>query len=478
MNKKIFSILGLSVGALFYAQDVSVIRNTVDVYSDSQPNGSAKYMGMAGAMGAMGGDVSSVNINPAGIAVNIVGEFSGTLNALGNKNTSTLANKSYDEVYKKTNLGHLGGVVVMQTNNNSKWKFVNLGFNYSTKDIDSYIRTPENQVINAIAAYTDEKGNKQTDVLLYDGHAYNRVGHTSKLSFAFGGNYDHRWYVGGGLHFHSANVEQGDFFRMQSQTAGTKGLYQKQDTPFQESSDGVAISAGVIGKIDKNFRVGLALESPTWWNIERSYNYYGLDSNGVVGTALGNENRRLSTPMKATLSGAYIANKNFAVNVDYTLGVTKPQYNVQGDAEEQLNKFFDKVYSDTSELRLGAEYRIDNWRLRGGYAYQSNPFSNASLSVIDAANGSSSDRTFNNLYLSSKQTLGLGLGYNFKSFYVDAAYQNTSTSFSNPFFAGAYASPVDNSVFNEGDAIATDDSVVSDVKTVRNNFVFTVGWRF
>ncbi|WPC12894.1 outer membrane protein transport protein [Riemerella anatipestifer] len=265
---------------------------------------------------------------------------------------------------------------------------------------------------------------------------------------------------------------------MQSQTAGTKGLYQKQDTPFQESSGGVAISAGVIGKIDKNFRVGLALESPTWWNIERAYNYYGFDNNGVMGTALGNENRRLSTPMKATLSGAYIANKNFAVNVDYTLGVTKPQYNVQGDAEKQLNEFFNKVYSNTSELRLGAEYRLDNWRFRGGYAYQSNPFSTSSLSVIDPTNNLYSDRTFSNLYLSNRQTLGVGLGYNFKSFYVDAAYQNASSKFANPFFAGEYASPVNDSVFNEGDGVAYKGSIVSDAKTVRNNFVFTVGWRF
>ncbi|MBT0551869.1 OmpP1/FadL family transporter [Riemerella anatipestifer] len=478
MNKKLFSILGLSVGALFYSQDVSVIRNTVDVYSDTQPNGSAKYMGMAGAMGAMGGDASSINVNPAGIAVNIVGEFSGTLNALGNKNTSTLANKSYDKVYKKTNLGHLGGVVVMQTSNNSKWKFINLGFNYSAKDVDSYIRTPENHTINEAIDYTDSNGNSQTDLLLYDGHAYNRVGHTSKLSFAFGGNYDHKWYVGGGVHFHSANIEQGDFFRVQSQTAGTKGLYQKQETPFQESSGGVAISAGVIGKIDKNFRVGLALESPTWWNIERAYNYYDIDNNGVVVTALANENRRLSTPMKATLSGAYIANKNFAVNVDYTLGVTKPQYNVQGGVEKQLNEFFSKVYSNTSELRLGAEYRLDNWRFRGGYAYQSNPFSSSSLSVIDPASNLYSDRRFSNLYLSNRQTLGVGLGYNFKSFYVDAAYQNASSKFANPFYAGEYASPVGDSVFNEGHGVEQYDSIVSDVKTVRNNFVFTVGWRF
>jgi hypothetical protein len=34
--------------------------------------------------------------------------------------------------------------------------------------------------------------------------------------------------------------------------------------------------------------------------------------------------------MKLTLSGAVVASKNFAVNVDYTLGVTKPKYKVEG----------------------------------------------------------------------------------------------------------------------------------------------------
>ncbi len=137
------------------------------------------------------------------------------------------------------------------------------------------------------------------------------------------------------------------------------------------------------------------------------------------------------------------------------------------------------MYSNTSELRLGAEYRLDNWRFRGGYAYQSNPFYSSSLSVIDPTSNLYSDRKFNNLYLSNRQTFGMGLGYNFKSFYVDAAYQNTSSKFANPFYAGDYASPMENSVFKEGHIVDEQyDSIVSDVKTVRNNFVFTVGWRF
>ncbi|MDN3694104.1 hypothetical protein QWZ06_18390 [Chryseobacterium tructae] len=47
----------MSISAAFYAQaqDVSLIRNTIDVYSSSPMVGSAKFNGMAGANGALGG---------------------------------------------------------------------------------------------------------------------------------------------------------------------------------------------------------------------------------------------------------------------------------------------------------------------------------------------------------------------------------------------------------------------------------------
>ena len=44
-------------------QDLSVL------FSQNDDNGSARFTGMSGAFGALGGDVSSININPAGISV-------------------------------------------------------------------------------------------------------------------------------------------------------------------------------------------------------------------------------------------------------------------------------------------------------------------------------------------------------------------------------------------------------------------------
>ncbi len=83
--------------------------------------------------------------------------------------------------------------------------------------------------------------------------------------------------------------------------------------------------------------------------------------------------------MKATLSGAFVMNKNFAFNVDYSLGLTKPKYKVrpsngEESAEHQLNDFFQSEYKNLSELRVGGEYRYNNFRLRGGYGISNSPF--------------------------------------------------------------------------------------------------------
>lgn len=51
-------ILSISAAYFANAQDISTIRNTVEVYSNSSLNGTSKYNSMAGSMGALGGDFS------------------------------------------------------------------------------------------------------------------------------------------------------------------------------------------------------------------------------------------------------------------------------------------------------------------------------------------------------------------------------------------------------------------------------------
>jgi hypothetical protein len=64
--KKIFlinlTVFSISFG---YSQEVSDALR----YSQDNLNGTARFRALSGAFGALGGDLSSINVNPAGSAV-------------------------------------------------------------------------------------------------------------------------------------------------------------------------------------------------------------------------------------------------------------------------------------------------------------------------------------------------------------------------------------------------------------------------
>ena len=484
MIKRISLVAFLSLGAMYYAQDASVIKNTAEVYSGSNFGGTAKFNSMAGSMGALGGDLSAITVNPAGTGVFITGDVSATLAVQGNKNNSNLFGKSFESSYNNTNLGQVGGVVSFETNSNSPWQFVNLAFNYSTKNLEDYVQTPGNSSIKEAVQY-ESGGNTVNDFLVYNGHAYDRTGTASNLNVSLGGNYENKIYLGAGLNFKTAELEQSDFFQYQLQNLGEYAYYQKQYSPYRESSNGFSASVGIISKINNNIRLGVAIESPTFWNLTRTYTEYGFNSNDNVVYGIYDETRKLTTPMKLTLSGAVVASKNFAVNIDYTLGVTKPKYSDPGplpngdeSPEHQLNSYFSSDYKNTSDLRIGAEYRMAGFRLRGGYGIEANPFDASSLKSFNST-GNSGANSYSSLFLGKRQTLAGGLGYDFKSFYVDAGVQNITATYDNPFFGGKYAVTANNgfSVIN-GDGVDNSTSIVSEVKNTKTNFFVTVGWKF
>ena len=477
MLKRISAVAFLSLGAMYYAQDASVIKNTAEIYSSSDFGGTAKFNSMAGSMGALGGDLSAITINPAGTGVFISGDVSATLSVQNNKNNSNLFGSSFESSYTNTNLGQIGGVVSFDTGNTSPWKFVNLAFNYSTKNLENYVQTPGNSNISEAVKYLNSSNAEVNDNLIYSGHAYDRTGTASNLNVSLGGNYENKIYLGAGLNFKSADFDQSDFFQSELSGLGEYAYYQKQYSPYRESSNGFSASVGIIGKINNNIRLGVAVESPTFWNLTRTYTEYSNYSNGIY-YDIYDETRKLTTPMKLTLSGAVVASKNFAVNVDYTLGVTKPKYKVEGSAETQLNDYFSSDYKNTSDLRVGAEYRVAGFRLRGGYGLEASPFSDSSIKAINS-NGVSGSNGLNAPFVGKRETLAGGLGYDFKAFYIDAGIQSITSTYDNPFFGGDYAVTTNDgySVTN-GDSITNEASIVSKVKNTKTNFFLTVGWKF
>lgn len=480
MLKKSLALLSVSAAFFLNAQSISVIKNTTDIYSNPEVFGSSKYNAMAGSNGALGGDASSLLTNPAGIGVAIADDFSATLSVQGNKNESRLNGKSIGNTINKTNFGNGGGVTVFQLLTETPWKFVNIGANYSTQSIEDYVKTPGNTAITFQKNLLDTAGNPVVGNLAYQGHAYNRYGTTSKLNFGIGANYNNSLYFGLGLNFHDADIEMYDSAAFSLDLDNNKiKVYDKQYTPYSEKGSGFSATFGIIGKIDNTFRFGASIETPTWWQINRVYTEYYEGSGGYMYYDEYSEDRKLSTPLKATLSAAYVPNKNFSLNVDYTLGVTKPHYKVYGVAETELNNFFNDFYKNTSELKIGAEYRVKAWRLRGGYGFASSPFgSMTAFSYNDA--GIAGDRSYSNFIVGKRNTLGLGLGYDFKSFYIDAAYQNVSTEYTNPFLYGAVVSnsPHFSTGYHDDFDVNSNAYAVSNVKNMKNNFFLTLGWKF
>jgi hypothetical protein len=416
---------------------------------------------MAGSLGALGGDVSIVNSNPAGIGVNITSEFSGTLAIENNNNSTSFGGSSLDYKVNNTDIGNIGGIAAFRIERATPGKFVNIGVNYSNQSLEDYSETPGNSAIN-FNIY--DNNDQLIDNIAFNGHAYNRYGNLSKMSFAVGGNYDNRIYVGAGVNFHTAALDQYDSAAFTSTQNNSTEVYNNQFTPFSETSSGFSATVGVIGKINPMFRLGAALETPTWWQMARVYNEYENPTDGTY-----TEDRNLTTPFKATLSAAFVPNKNLALNVDYSLGLSKAKYKVYGDAETELNSFINENSANLSEIKAGAEYRYAGLRLRAGYGYATSPYDSRSILAYNDG-GTTANSSFDNLFVGKRSTIGAGLGYDFKSFYIDAAYQNVTSDYRSPFLANTY--------FSDNYIVEADAAAVSDVKNTKDNFFITLGWKF
>jgi len=470
MLKKTFLLFSIPISFVYLkAQDISVITNTVDVYSSNPINGTAKFNSMAGSIGALGGDISSANVNPAGIGVFITNDLNLTLGVHSNKNTTTFAGQALRNKINNTDIINTGGVLSFNLDAlNSNWKFINIGVNYSTRSLDNYSNSAGNSNIKIVDDFSIPD---QVINYTYRGHGYDRYGDQSKMNITVGANYDNRLYFGAGLNFQTSFLRQFDSAAFLSDYDNTNLLYNKQYTGYEESADGFSANFGVIAKVSNQIRVGAALETPTWWSMDRVFSQYNFDQDDRT----FGEDRRLVTPMKATLSAAFVPSKNLAINVDFIQGVTKPKYKVYGEAEQELNDFFDDSYKNSSEVRVGAEYRINAFRLRGGYAYQGNSFDNLSLLAYND-NGSTSNQSFSNLLVGKRNTIGAGLGYDFRAFYIDASYQNITSEYSSPFLQGNV--DYNSGYFNGGFDVNSDAYAVSKVKNNRSNFFVTVGWKF
>lgn len=117
-------------GLLIMQNAVSQTVNDVTYFLGSELNGSARYNGMAGAFGALGGDLSAISINPAGSSVFLHSEFGGTLTYNSKSVEGSYFNTLTTKEDNHLKFDQIGAVFVFNNNNpESPWTRISTGIN-------------------------------------------------------------------------------------------------------------------------------------------------------------------------------------------------------------------------------------------------------------------------------------------------------------------------------------------------------------
>lgn len=477
--KKIFVLTTLvltSIGAI--AQDTYtnyMLTGTADVI------GSSRYVGMGGALGALGADLSVMGFNPAGTGLYRKSDISMTFGGLWNKERLIEENRG------KATFDQIGFLYSMKTGN-ATCPFVNFGFNFQKKGNFHYNFLTENHDLNGLSQM-----DQLAELASYGyGTNYNAAGMALNNIFfdeilmdnsdpdnpkyryinTYNGEYaSYARHSYGSLRAYdinvSTNVKDRAYFGLtigaeDMSYKGWSNYYEESSRTNQQTNNvehgdyslyndyhitgyGINFKLGAIVRPIENssFRIGFAVETPTWYRIKNS-TYFDL-SNQVENTRTETVESfleyTLRAPWKVRASMGSTIGSLFAWDIDYEYARAKglhmgyPDYDdwygstgssFASTADRAMNQHTKATLNHQHTLKAGVEFRpVSSFAIRLGYNYISSPY----RKTTDFDQFEIDSYAMNFATGTSYMTLGetnivtFGLGYKYKKFYVDLAYK-------------------------------------------------------
>lgn len=427
--------------------------------SMSGPYGSARNVATMNTLDALGADVSAIISNPAGIANFRRAEFAFTTGMEIFRSESKILNTRESQKSSSTRmqLDQIGLVLTSQPKNNAYWKQFNFGFNY--QKIDSYQKEYAFSDVSTLGSISESfleraDGRIQGELdPFYEGLAYGTVlifdeeeegryyidlpedpeieksdhyetqGSSRTNTFSFGANYDNTLLFGINLSFPAFRYEIKQEYSERDasdQYAVFKSI--NFDRNGISNGDGFNTQLGLIYNVNRALRVSLSSQTPTWYSVQISsytadLNYkifeQGTEQNLETLSPEQSFEYKLRTPWQHRLGlGSVIGKKGFVSasvmykdfsQLNYTFGDSE----LDQENERVQNNQMDSLFSESWTIGVGGEYRVtDHFNVRLGAGYETSPYS--LKSDITRFSG--------------------GLGWRWKSFYLDLAYLNERTS--------------------------------------------------
>lgn len=469
--KKIITSLCVLTGTLTFAQEYNNIypTNAINLYSQDMNVGNAKYTGVAGAVGALGSDINSIEQNPAGLGVAINSDIQVTL-GVSSYNNKTSFGTNLKESDSDFNIQQFGGTFVFE-NPGSKWNRFTVGVAYLNQRLNNVSSIGTNQNIQ-LPASPDNPDN-----YVFGGYVKGIDGYKSKFSVNFGSSYEDKLYLGAGFNFHETNFSSFEQYGELNQTQNRMFVYNKNEFPASEIGQGFSLSLGAIYKVNHNVRLGAAYHSPVWYNISQDFiaaNGFNEDTKTVDSRYMYSFDYDMTRGGRLVGSLGFVIGKNFSLGADYTYHMNndtkfKPSSSSSISAS---NNFVNDFVKNSSEIRVGGEYRVDRLKIRAGYNYVASPYKDIYITnLVDQNNNFIGGDQPIKAFAGNINRASFGLGYDFGGFYIDAAYQYQTQKYQNLI-------GYDNYVDDENYYTKLDDSYAPKVKLNNSLFLLTLGWQF
>lgn len=422
-------------------------------YSMSRINGSARNVALAGANTALGAEMSSLHFNPAGIGMFFKQEVSGSggLTIRGvNTNHYGIENYNSEPRLSIDNLSYVSPFA----SGTGNWKSINFGISYTrTSNFDEQFRiegpNPESSLTDAFVNLisingvpkpdvnpidypysvdlawqtylldVDSFGNYTTPISQYGQRQVKEVsreGETSEISLGLSANYQHKLYLGASLNITTLNFTERAIYSEEpnpNDTAATLNYFDFEEILITDGN-GFNLKVGAIYRLADFVRVGASIHTPTLYSLSDEWGAFMTTSTNTYGevfyeSPIGFFEYRLVTPWKISTGATFTFNKAAMLSVDYErIDFRSSRFSNRRNSNYDLSFVNSRIANDLmvgNNIKVGGEYRINRFFIRGGYAYLQNPISN-------------------NFSLNLEQRVtSFGIGYRSDRYYFDLTYQ-------------------------------------------------------
>jgi hypothetical protein len=457
MKRLILFFLIISSGNILLSQNATDALR----YSQIYYGGSARFQGLGGAFGAVGADFSVVATNPAGIGVYKSSEMTFSPTFAFHHSVTDFNNGSGTENRGNVGMADFGCVFTIPINGGQgPIKRINIAFGMNRQsDFNNrfYIQGNNNKS-SMLMDFTDVLNNTpgadpsqypfdaglayNTNLIYYDSAsnafhsdfgdanpATRLIGQTkyvtthgsiNEFDLSFATNFEDKLYIGAtiGIPF-IRYFETSEYQEFRKDTSIHYFRSMTYDQYVETHGTGVNLKVGVIYKPADWVRIGAAIHTPTFygnmrdnWNSSMTsvLNYTTNSNNSATDevtyqeSPLGTYDYQMTTPFRAIGSLAFIIGSYGLITGEYEyVNYDQARFYNSSSSYSDLNDQIKSTYTSPVIVRAGTEWRIMNFRIRGGFDYYGSPYSSGNLT-------------------GKKYQVSGGIGYRGQHFFCDLAY--------------------------------------------------------